>query len=81
MNAKSIIRKEYVMGGMFSSPTPPEPIAEPPAPPDPAEAERDERLNNMDRRRRGRQGTVNTSWRGLENSNVAGQSGKKLLGD
>jgi len=73
------------MGGMFSSPKPPAPPPTPPPPPDPAEAERDERLKNLDRRRRGRQGTIHTSWRGLEERSAdpatANAKGKELLGD
>lgn len=69
------------MGGMFSSPKPPALPPELPAPEDPAEAERTERLKNMERRRRGRQGTIQTSWRGLEQSNPATTQGKQLLGD
>jgi hypothetical protein len=69
------------MGGMFSSPDPVTPLPEPEAPEDPAEAEREERLKNMERRRRGRQGTIQTSWRGLEKSNPGVTQGKQLLGD
>lgn len=75
------------MGGLFSSPKPPAPAPEPPvvAPPSTEEAERTERLKNLERRRRGRQGTIQTSWRGLEErtgaNGTAPSKPKTLLGD